>query len=385
MKQFGLLASLLLAFVFLGQAQVFGPTPAARVSNSACSAGQIPTYDGNKKLSGCGNLSGSGNYQNLQVAGTLQTARGAVNWIGGNGVATSCADDAANSRTNCKNDIDSSAVLTNRNAQLGSPFNCTATGTTTLACSMSPAISNCPDITTVGWTVRIIPGSNSGAAPTLAVGSCSAISLRDSSGNALASGALVAGRPYTFVSDGTNLIQQGGAAGVSTAKFFNPSGGSGPVNSSAAPRYPLGAANQIVYYWFYQFLPVTFSTYKFRTGTGTATFGFAITDLNCQVISGSTGTVVSPGTDNFGTITLGSPLTLPAGEYYMAWTANAANQEIWSAGGQDWNGTFSIGGVAAFFYNTTSSSSGVIPNASGGTCGSRTAINVNGVPFIIGR
>lgn len=72
-----LLASALLAFSVCANAQIFGGgVPAQKVVNSACGAGQVPTYDANKRLTGCASSSSGGAVQ-ASVNFTLDGGSGA--------------------------------------------------------------------------------------------------------------------------------------------------------------------------------------------------------------------------------------------------------------------------------------------------------------------
>jgi hypothetical protein len=190
-------------------AQMFGgSTPARKVTNATCTTGQVGTYDSSGKLSGCGS-GGAGS--TIKVGGTAASpARGSLNFTVGSGITQAISDNGTD--TVVLTSTDTGVLLTNSNLQKGTPINCATTGTTTLTCTLAVAPALCADITTAGFTVRVIPGSTITGAATLAANGCSAISLRDPNGALLASGALVAGRPYTFVSDGALMIQQGGGA-----------------------------------------------------------------------------------------------------------------------------------------------------------------------------
>jgi len=54
-----MLTSALLVFSLGASAQIIGTVPAAKVKNSACSNGQVPTYDANKRLTGCAGSAGA--------------------------------------------------------------------------------------------------------------------------------------------------------------------------------------------------------------------------------------------------------------------------------------------------------------------------------------
>jgi len=54
-----MLTSALLVFSLGASAQIIGTVPAAKVRNSACSNGQVPTYDANKRLTGCAGSAGA--------------------------------------------------------------------------------------------------------------------------------------------------------------------------------------------------------------------------------------------------------------------------------------------------------------------------------------
>jgi hypothetical protein len=75
MKHLYLLASALLVCSFAAEAQIFGgATQAGRVVNNNCSSGQVPTFDANKRMTGCASAGGGANVTANSVAAVTSLA-----------------------------------------------------------------------------------------------------------------------------------------------------------------------------------------------------------------------------------------------------------------------------------------------------------------------
>ena len=148
------------------------------------------------------------------------------------------------------------------------------------------------------------------------------------------------------------------------------------MNSAAVVSAP-PAANGVNYVSFDLAGSVSISHYKSFINVGTGTIGFGIYDSTCTLVSGTTATVAAPGNASV-KASMASPVTLAAGQYFVAWTSTVATDRIYGAVGDYYGSVMNAGEGASTslaFAGSNASASGVVP----ATCGTRTA-NIGSFP-----
>lgn len=218
---------------------------------------------------------------------------------------------------------------TNYFAQRGSPplVTATATGTDTYAATVAPAIT--AYVANQRFYITFT-NANTGAA-TLNINSLGAKSIVKNGSTALVSGDIPAGSIKLLQYDGTNL-QIVGDGGGSTATTFSGTGVAmllpNNPDMTSAPAAQAVTANTVYVYKILIPVAVTIAKITFRaTGVASshASAGIYSADGNTLILDGGAQDTAATA---YKVSTFGSPVTLPAGFYFLAVTTDTSTASL---------------------------------------------------------
>lgn len=167
------------------------------------------------------NLPGSSGSLAIENEGSSVGTEATLNFVSGAGSTTVCVDGGA--KINCTTSADTGTMLTRAQNQAGTDLECKpSSGTNTLTCSMTPALTSIAE----GTTIKLIPFANNTGAVTLDIDSLGAVAVETGDSTALSADDLVAGVPVWLRSNGTEFrfvglapSEAGGGSSVPTPGF----------------------------------------------------------------------------------------------------------------------------------------------------------------------